>query len=504
VSGHEQVNILVVDDQPANLMAMEAVLSELGENLVFAGSGEEAVELGATQDYAAILLDVRMPTMSGFDAARVLRSMPRTRTTPIIFVTAFSAGDIDVEEAYGLGGIDFLSKPIVPTVLKAKVRFFGELHRRTAELARERAFLAAVLDAVEDGIVACDAEGRLTLFNRASRELHAASADQSLTVEGWSMRYKLFKADGFTPLPTHEIPLVRALGGERVRDAEIVVAPEAGPPRHMRASASPLYEEGGRSLGAVVSMHDVSAERQAASLAQTDRRKDEFLATLAHELRNPLAPLRNGLELLKALHDKPAESEKARAMMERQLGHMVHLVDDLLDAARITRGSIELKRERVDLRSVVERAIETSTPLIQSAQHQLHVDVPADAVWVDVDALRMAQVFSNLLNNAAKYTDMGGRIEVALRTEGPDALVRVSDNGVGIPSAALPTVFELFQQVPGSEEKSQGGLGIGLSVVRRLVELHGGSVMATSEAPGKGSSFVIRLPRGAEGTASHV
>jgi signal transduction histidine kinase/ActR/RegA family two-component response regulator len=225
-----------------------------------------------------------------------------------------------------------------------------------------------------------------------------------------------------------------------------------------------------------------------------DRRKNEFLATLAHELRNPLAPIRNGLEILRLTHDKGDMAQQAREMMERQLRQMVRLIDDLLDLSRISRGKIELKRERVELASIVHNALEVSRPLIEQARHQLTLDLASDALFVDADATRLAQVFANLLNNAAKYTNNGGHLHVLVQRDGDDALVVVRDNGIGIPHDMLPKVFDMFTQVDRSLEKAQGGLGIGLNIARQLIEMHGGSIEARSEGVGKGSEFHVRLP----------
>ena len=234
--------------------------------------------------------------------------------------------------------------------------------------------------------------------------------------------------------------------------------------------------------------------RLADDLAEADRRKTEFLATLAHELRNPLAPIRNGLSVMRLGGDNPAAVGKVREMMERQVGHMVHLIDDLLDVARISGGKLELKRQRADLRAILASAVETSLPLIEAGQHALEVDVPDLPLLMDADATRIAQVVANLLNNAAKYTPARGHIRLSVRREGLEAVIAVSDTGVGIAADALAGVFQMFNQIGRTVDRSQGGLGIGLSLVRRLVEMHGGSVVAESGGPNAGSVFTVRLP----------
>jgi signal transduction histidine kinase/ActR/RegA family two-component response regulator len=241
--------------------------------------------------------------------------------------------------------------------------------------------------------------------------------------------------------------------------------------------------------------YDTTRLRQAEdALRQADRRKDEFLATLAHELRNPLAPLRNGLQVMKLAKSDAATIDEVRAMMERQLAQMVRLIDDLLDLSRISRGKIELKLARVELAKAVQQALETSRPSIEKGRHQLVINMAAERIDVLGDITRLSQIFGNLLNNAAKYSDPGGRITLTVERQADEAVVRVRDTGIGIPQAMLPQIFEMFTQIDRSLEKAQGGLGIGLSLVKFLVEMHDGSVAAYSEGLGQGSEFVVRLP----------
>jgi signal transduction histidine kinase len=231
------------------------------------------------------------------------------------------------------------------------------------------------------------------------------------------------------------------------------------------------------------------------ALRNADRRKDEFLATLGHELRNPLAPISNSLEILKlsgAFED--SRTLQACAVMERQVHHLNRLVDDLLEVSRITRGIIEVKKEPLDLTAIVKAAIETSRPVLDNLRHELVTEFPDESICVGGDPLRLTQVFSNLLNNAAKYTNHGGRITVRTTLDNGEAVVSVKDNGIGIAASALPQVFDMFMQVDRSTRRSQGGLGIGLTLVRSLVMMHGGTVEARSDGPGLGSEFIVRLP----------
>ena len=237
------------------------------------------------------------------------------------------------------------------------------------------------------------------------------------------------------------------------------------------------------------------AERQ---LQEGDRRKDEFLATLAHELRNPLAPIRNGLEILKRTPEIPLPALKVRDMMDRQLAHMVRLVDDLLDVSRITRDKLEMRTQPITLAEIVDNAVEASRPSIDSAGHTLSIGLPARPVRLEGDLTRLAQVVSNLLNNSAKYTPHGGRIELSAHMDGERVVIDVRDNGAGISPEALPQVFDLFSQVDRTRSDAQGGLGIGLWLVKKLVELHHGSIDAHSDGPGRGSTFTVRLPAAME------
>ena len=279
----------------------------------------------------------------------------------------------------------------------------------------------------------------------------------------------------------------------RRRDGEYHWAVDTGLPR---------FDEHGLFQGFVGTVTDIHDRKQleeelrqiAAELSAANQKKDEFLATLAHELRNPLAPLGNGLQVMKLARGNPDAVEQSRAMMERQLGQMVRLIDDLLDVSRISRGKITLQKKRVELASILHQAIETSRPLIDACQHQLALMIPPEPVYVDADVTRLSQVFSNLLNNAAKYTEGAGRITLQVERQDTQVVVSVRDTGVGIPRHILPNLFQMFMQVDRSLERSQGGLGIGLSIVKQLTEMHGGSVEAQSEGHRMGSQFIVRLP----------
>jgi PAS domain S-box-containing protein len=501
-------NILLVDDQPANLLALEAALDSLGVNMVRATSGLQALAALETQDFAAVLLDVRMPGMDGFEVAREIRSRARSRFTPILFVTAGDDPGEAMMSAYALGAVDFLSKPLRSEVLKAKVSVFVELYRSKEELrARERRDYEkrleakeeryrALFESIDEGFCVIrlmrDAEGRV-------RDYRFEEANQAFSMHtglhdavGRSMRelvpdheahwFSIYDRVARTGESTRFVQEAKAMK----RWFDVYASRLGGPDSDLVAV---LFSDITQRLVAEQDLRRLNEE-----LAQSNRRKTEFLATLAHELRNPLAPLSNGLHLMRMAASKPELLEKTRQMMERQIHHMVHLVDDLLDVARISTGKVELRRRRIDLRDVVATAVETSASLIDNAGHKLTVEVPSQPLPMHADPTRIAQVVSNLLNNAAKYTPEGGRIALKVAADGHEAVLCVTDTGIGIEPDSLGKVFEMFAQVPGTAGKPQGGLGIGLSLVQSLVALHGGSVSATSPGIGKGSTFTVRLP----------
>ncbi len=258
---------------------------------------------------------------------------------------------------------------------------------------------------------------------------------------------------------------------------------------------TPLYDSDGALQGYAKILRDITERKRAEeALAEANRRKDEFLAMLAHELRNPLAPIMNAAQLLKREGAGNATLEQAHGIIERQLARIVRIVDDLLDVSRITRGKIQLKRERVTLQTVIANAVEASRSFIESRKHVLTVSVPQEAVWLEADPVRMEQVLVNLLSNAAKYTEPGGKIDLTAERQGNECVSRVKDTGIGIAAEMLPRVFDLFVQADQSLDRSQGGLGIGLTLVKQLVAMHGGTVEARSEGVGDGSEFILHLP----------
>jgi len=333
-----------------------------------------------------------------------------------------------------------------------------------------------------------DLNGNITSWNPAAQRLYGYAAEEVL---GKS------KALVIPPERAAELPaaLKRIRQGKRVEPHETVRVRKDGRRLDVAITISPIRDETGEIVGAATIARDITGRKRAeAALREADRRKDEFLATLAHELRNPLAPLSNALQVLELAGDDRASAEQARRLMERQLSHLVRLVDDLLDVSRITTGKIELRKERVDVKAIVDSALETCGPVIEQSGHQLAVSLPPGPLPLDADLTRLAQVVSNLLHNAVKYTDRGGHITLTAEQQGSDVVITVMDDGIGIAPEALPRLFEIFSQADRSLGRAQGGLGIGLSLVRGLVELHGGTVGVHSAGLGRGSEFTVRLP----------
>jgi PAS domain S-box-containing protein len=372
---------------------------------------------------------------------------------------------------------------------QVRARRAAELAARTQQqfaqaLHEERERLSATLASIGDGVVAVDAAARIVLMNPVAERLTGWTNAEAL---GRELDEVVTVAS-----PAEDDDEVGASIGAQ-GSGEVMLHSRDGSIRPVDHSSAPIPDQSGKTAGAVIVMRDATERnRVEAELRSADRRKDQFLAMLAHELRNPLAPICNSLELLRRQPD-PELAERARAVAERQARLMVRLVNDLLDLSRISRGTILLQREPVLLDTVLQTAVETSLPLIDSRQHTLRITVLDPDLRVDGDPARLAQVFSNLLNNAATYTDPGGLIELDVRRDGDDVRVTVRDNGIGIRTDSLPHVFDMFMQVDHSLERS-GGLGIGLTLVQRLLHLHGGNIVAHSAGLGTGSEFVARLP----------
>jgi PAS domain S-box-containing protein len=366
--------------------------------------------------------------------------------------------------------------------LEAEIAHRAQVEKSLAQRERE---LNDFLENATEGLHKVGPDGTVLWANKAEYELLGYTADEYI-----GRPISDFHADAEV---INDL-LDRLQRGETLDNVPARLRSKSGAIKHVLISSNACFEDG-QFLYTRCFTRDVTRQWEAErTLREADRRKDEFLATLAHELRNPLAPIKNALEMLRADGQNLQLLAEARGIMQRQLDQVTRLVDDLLDLSRITRDKIELRKERVALADVIAAAVETSRPLIDQAGHTLAVDAPSEPILLDADPARLAQVLSNLLNNSAKYTAPGGHIALRAQRDGDRIVVSVHDNGIGISGEALAYVFDMFRQADHIPDRAEGGLGIGLTLVRRLVEMHGGSVTAQSDGPGKGSEFSVRLP----------
>lgn len=349
-----------------------------------------------------------------------------------------------------------------------------------------------LLEKLPAGAYTCDPAGLITYFNQHAVELWGRAPKLNDPEDRFCGSFKLFYPDG-SPMRHDQCWMALALQrNEEYNGLEVVIEQPDGSRRTVLAHANPICEGEGTVWGAVNVLVDISDRKRAEdALRVADRSKDEFLAMLGHELRNPLAPIRNAVEILRIRGPGDAQLQWATGIIGRQVEQLTRLVDDLLDVSRITRGAIEVRKERVDLAAVIGAAVETSGPLLAAGNHEFTVSVDA-RIELDADPVRLAQAISNLLNNAANYTAPGGRVRLTAERDGDAAVVTVRDTGIGIRAEMLPRIFDPFTQADRSAHR-KGGLGLGLTLVKRLVELHGGSVRAHSEGPGKGAKFTVRL-----------
>ena len=365
--------------------------------------------------------------------------------------------------------------------------------RAEAEKRDEGERLRVTLEGVRDGVIVTDAAGRVAMINPAAeRLLGRSSADAA----GRPLSEVFRRIDEHTRVEL-EIPAPEVLreGSALGLARDSLLVAKDGMARPIDESTAPIRDPNGEITGLVVIFRDVTERKRAEEATrEADRRKDEFLATLAHELRNPLAPIRTGLQILKHTQGDNPAVEPLRAMMDRQAEHLARLVDDLMDLSRMDHGTIELRKEVVGLASVINQAVAANRPAIDEQGLALSVGVADGEERLEADPTRLEQVLSNLLSNAAKYTDPGGHIRLDARREADEVVIRVGDTGIGIAPEMLPKVFDMFVQIERRLDRSRGGLGIGLSLAKNLVRMHGGSISAHSEGPGKGSEFVVRLP----------
>ncbi|HEV2672575.1 MAG TPA: ATP-binding protein [Gemmatimonadales bacterium] len=349
--------------------------------------------------------------------------------------------------------------------------------------------LAAIVESSEDAIISKTLDGVITSWNAAAQRLFGWSADEAV---GKPVVQLLIPDDRQNE---EKVILDRIHRGERINHFETVRRTKEGRLLDISLTISPIRGADGEIVGASKIARDITSQKRIeCELKEANQRKNEFLALLAHELRNPLGPIRHAVKILRARTPHPDELAWATGIIDRQTEHMTRLVEDLLDVARITRGTITLRRERVDIGTILKAAVEATSAVIGKSRHQLRVAPPPGPLYVEGDPTRLMQCVANLLDNAAKYTDPGGRIWLSAQREGEEAVIRVRDSGIGISADMLPRIFEMFTQAGLPFERSHGGLGVGLALMDRLIALHGGAVSATSPGPGAGSEFTIRLP----------
>ena len=527
-------SILIVDDSADKLVALESILLDLRVDIVKARSGKEALRRLLAQDFAVVLLDVRMPVLDGFETATLIRERSRTEHTPIIFITAFG-DETHVARGYSLKAVDYILTPVVPEVLRTKVSVFVELFRATAEMKRHADSLrqrAAQLHRLASSSLAINSalslDQMLAVLTESAREILGAEGARAVAHVDERRTHRAVSAASVIPdVDDGDAPASSVVSGtNRAYRTNRSLRPlRTGPGedgngdgrlRTYDVLGAPLTGRDGRNMGLVEVFGDANCgftpedEDLLVQLAQmtsiaientlfgeareANRLKEEFLSTLSHELRTPLSAMISWLWMLRRKALDPEAAARAIEAVDRNARAQARLVDDLLDVSRIVTGKLQLDCRSLELGPVVEAATDSLTAAAEAKAITLArlIDPAAGRVLGDAD--RLQQVIWNLLSNAIKFTPRGGRVEVHLRRAGSSVEARVSDTGQGIAPGFLPHVFERFRQADPSSTRTSGGLGLGLAIVRQLVELHGGSVEALSAGEGRGATFVVSLP----------
>ena len=509
----DRVNVLLVDDRPENLLALEAILNSSSYNLVQANSGMEALRCLLNQDFAVILLDVQMPGMDGFETATLIRSRDRSRSTPIIFITAFSSNDTHVFKGYSLGAVDYLFKPVKPEILTSKVQVFVQLFQKTVEVKQQATQLAAVnteLSKSEErfrtlcacsplGIYVADVEGRCTYINPRCQAICGLTLEENLA-EVWQREVHPEDRDRVVADWLAWIKESQEYSNEfRLAGSENV--------RWIHVQSSPMFSDLGKLIGHVGTVRDITDRKQAEEergrlireqvarqeAERANQMKDEFLAILSHELRTPLNAILGWSRLLRVKKFDEETIDKALETIERNAKSQSQLIEDILDVSRILRGKLNLNKHPIRLESVIELAIDSLQPLAEEKSIVLELTCSPNVGQVIGDCDRLQQIVWNLLSNAIKFTPEEGKVEVRLESVGDEAEIQIIDSGIGIAPDFLPYVFDRFRQADSSTTRSYGGLGLGLAIVRHLVEQHGGKVYAENN-PGEGAKFTVALP----------
>ncbi|MEG4325752.1 response regulator [Microcoleus sp. herbarium5] len=508
-----RVNVLLVDDRPENLVALEAILNSPSYHLVQANSGAEALRCLLNEDFAVILLDVQMPGMDGFETATLIRSRDRSRSTPIIFITAFSSNDTHVFKGYSLGAVDYLFKPLEPEILTSKVGVFVELFQKTVEVKQQATQLAAVnseLSKSEErfrtlcacsplGIYVADVEGRCTYINPRCQAICGLTLEESLA-EIWQREVHPEDRERVVADWLAWIKEGNEYSNEfRLAGSETV--------RWINVQSSPMFSDLGKLIGHVGTVRDVTDRKQAEEergrlireqvarqeAERANQMKDEFLAILSHELRTPLNAILGWSRLLRTKTFDQDTIEKALETIERNAKSQSQLIEDILDVSRILRGKLNLNKHPIRLESAIKLAIDSLQPLTEEKSIVIELTCSPNVGEVIGDFDRLQQIVWNLLSNAIKFSPQEGKVQVRLESVGDEAQIEIIDSGIGIAPDFLPYVFDRFRQADSSTTRSYGGLGLGLAIVRHLVEQHGGKVQAENN-PGAGAKFTVVLP----------
>ncbi len=538
------VNVLLVDDHPENLIALEAILGELGQNLVFANSGEEALRCLLHQDFAVILLDVQMPGMDGFETASLIRQRQRSRNTPIIFLTAFSTSDDLMVKGYSLGAVDYLFKPLNPAILTSKVTVFVELFQKTAEVERQAAQLIQInseLKRSEErfrllsrcspvGIFLMDTAGQYTYANPSCRAICGFAFQ-----EDWQTDW----IDCIHPQDREQVLASWATSVQQGQSYSSEFRIETPDLKWVHVRSSPMRSEQGDLLGHVGTLEDITDRHQAeVTRAQmireqtarqqaeaANRMKDEFLAIVSHELRTPLNSILGWAQLLLNRNLDEATTTRALETIERNARSQTQLIEDILDVSQIIQGKLRLTMQPVNLAALIESVIDTLRLSVNSKSLQIETHYAANLGKAYGDAERLKQIIWNLLSNSIKFTPEQGQITIRLihlsrndydqvkhkhkpalaalqdlepalplRFSDDYVQLQISDTGIGISASFLPHVFDRFRQADSTTTRPYGGLGLGLAIVHHLVEQHRGTIWVESAGEGQGATFTVNLP----------
>jgi len=487
-------HVLVADDNADMREYLQRLLGERWQVTV-AVDGQDALERAREIRPDLVLTDVMMPRLDGFRLLEALRAEATLASVPVVMLSA-RAGEEARIEGIEAGADDYLVKPFSARELIARVSKMLQASRLRREVEEERNRLTSFIEQIPVAVVVFEGEElRCRLRNAAYTRMMRRPVPPGVPM------LELIPEVKGTPTYERMMRVFRDGASFDTPEVKLLLNDEDGTPRerYFASALRPLRNSDGTVSGVISATADITeqvtarqaVEQSRAAAEEASRAKDDFLAMLGHELRNPLAPILTALELMRLRGEQVLERE--RSVIERQTQHLATLVEDLLDVSRITRGVIQLRRERLDLGDVIAKALETASPLFEQQRHEVTVECTPGLI-VDADPARLTQVFANLLTNAAKYTDPRGHVTVRAGREGDSIVVRVIDTGRGISSEMLPRVFQLFVQEQQNLDRSRGGLGLGLAIVKSLVELHGGSVDVASPGKGKGSTFSVTLP----------